>query len=55
VYLPTIGEANHLDMVPTASSYHFPSFLQAVAVQVASERELTAVDFVGTHPKWHPG
>ncbi|MEE1736698.1 SIS domain-containing protein [Streptomyces sp. BE147] len=50
VHVPTVGEADHLDMVPTASSCCFLAFLQAVAIQIAGEQGLTADDFVATHP-----
>jgi arabinose-5-phosphate isomerase len=50
VYVPMVGEADHLNMAPTASSGCFLAFLQAIAVQLSSENGLTAVDFVRTHP-----
>ncbi|WP_433652897.1 SIS domain-containing protein [Micromonospora zamorensis] len=50
IHLPTAGEADHLGIVPTASSTCFLSFLQAVATQLASENGLTAGAFVRTHP-----
>lgn len=50
VRLPLLGEADHLGIVPTASSSCFLSFLQAVAAQVACADDLTAEAFVRTHP-----
>ena len=50
VHVPLLGEADHLNLVPTASSCCFLAFLQAVAIHLASERGLTAAEFVSTHP-----
>jgi arabinose-5-phosphate isomerase len=51
VYLPLLGEADHLNLAPTASSGCFLAFLQALAVQLASMRGLTRADFARTHPE----
>jgi len=50
VYIPILSEADHLDMVPTASAACFLSFLHALAVQLSSESGLTAAMFLRTHP-----
>jgi len=50
VHVPTLGEADRLDLVPSASSCCFLSFLQAVAIQLAAEGALTLQRFVSTHP-----
>ena len=50
VYIPLVSEADHLDLAPTSSSVCFLSFLQALAVQLASEAGLTAPAFRRTHP-----